>query len=131
MIFLILPPFPSELCQTQIIVLLYYPAYISTVSLSQNHQVLRDFQLWALPSARLTQLCSHLLLSLRQQDLCLCVTTKAVYFKSLHRSSNTLRNISIYFLSVLLPLHFNVTLLTSTNQVLCNDMRHSNWGTLL
>lgn len=98
-----------------------------TVCLSQNHPMLRDFQLWALPSTRLTQLCSHLLLSLRQhQVLCLCVSTKAVYFKSLHRSSNTLRNIPTYFLSVLLPLHFSATSLISTNQMLCNNMRHSN-----
>lgn len=63
--------------------------------------------------------------------MCLCASTKTVYFKSLHRSSNTLRNTSTYFLSVLLPLHFYVTSLTSTNQMLCNNMRHSNQSTSL
>ena len=94
-----------------------------TLCLSQNHPVLREFQLRPLPSTGLTQLHLHLMLSLRQhQDLCLCARTKAWYFKSLHRSSNSPRNTPMYLLSVLLPLHFYATYLKNTNQMLCNNV---------
>lgn len=103
-----------------------------TVRLSQKHPVLSNFQLRVLLSTRLIQLLLHLLLSLRQhQDLCLCASTKAWCFKSLHRSSNPPRNTSMYLFSILLPLHLYATYLKNTNETLYNNVRHSKQSTPL